>query len=154
MSRIHDIVTAALGLLGSAAQAHGPLYSVLPPQRADLSDYRWEARPVLIFAPDPEHPDFKDQVAELREARAGLVDRDMVVLVDTDPFSRGRLRSALAVDGFEILLVGKDGSVKLREDRPLTARSLFETIDRMPMRRREMQTPPPDTRGTPGADLR
>lgn len=138
MSNLRKTFAAALGMLGSAAYANGAMFSTLPPDRGSLSAYKWEARPVLIFAPSAEHPDFKDQVAELRDARAGLMERDMVVLLDTDPDAHGKLRSGLAVDGFEIVLVGKDGSVKLREGQPLTARTLFETIDAMPMRQREI----------------
>lgn len=137
MSNFRKSLAAALGLIGSAASANGPVFSVLPPERASLSAYKGEARPVLIFAPDAQHPDFKDQLAELREARSGLMERDIIVLTDTDPDAHGKLRSGLAVDGFEIVLVGKDGTVKLREHRPLTARVLFDTIDAMPMRQRE-----------------
>ena len=61
-----------------------------------------------------------------------------MVLTDTAPHEKGRLRAALAVDGFEVLLVGKDGGVKLRQETPLSVDDLFATIDAMPMRQREM----------------
>ena len=116
-----------------------PLVTPLDPDRRDLDAYQWSARPVLVFAPSPEDPDYLDQMAEFREARDGLEDRDIIVLSDTDPDAHGRLRAGLAINGFEIILVGKDGGVKLREDHPLTARALFDTIDAMPMRQREMK---------------
>ena len=138
MLNIRRSLSTVLSLFGSAAFAQGAVFSPLTPQQSDLADYKWSQRPVLIFAPDPQDSDFKDQLSELREAREGLAERDIVVLTDTDPDALGRLRTALAVDSFEIMLVGKDGGVKLRQDKPLTARALFDTIDAMPMRRREM----------------
>ena len=40
---------------------------------------------------------------------------------------------------FRVVLVGKDGTEKRRDPEPVTARSLFDTIDAMPMRQREMR---------------
>jgi hypothetical protein len=49
------------------------------------------------------------------------------------------LRRQLAVEGdsFAMLLIGKDGGVKVRSAQPLTAEHLFTTIDQMPMRQQE-----------------
>jgi hypothetical protein len=51
------------------------------------------------------------------------------------------LRGRFGVTGnsFAAILVGKDGTEKLRHDAPVTAAKLFATIDAMPMRRREMR---------------
>jgi hypothetical protein len=38
-----------------------------------------------------------------------------------------------------VILVGKDGTEKRRNAAPVTARSIFDTIDAMPMRQREMR---------------
>ena len=62
-----------------------------------------------------------------------------MVLSDTDPKAGGTLREALSIRGFEILLVGKDGGVKLRSPAPVSTRDLFALIDAMPMRQREMR---------------
>ncbi len=40
---------------------------------------------------------------------------------------------------FRVVLVGKDGTEKRRAPKPVPARSLFDTIDAMPMRQREMR---------------
>ena len=39
--------------------------------------------------------------------------------------------------GFKLVLVGKDGGVKLEQDSVLSPDELFAVIDRMPMRMRE-----------------
>jgi hypothetical protein len=38
-----------------------------------------------------------------------------------------------------MILVGKDGGVKMRAPLDTAVEAIFERIDRMPMRRREMQ---------------
>ncbi|MGR3370307.1 MAG: DUF4174 domain-containing protein [Sagittula sp.] len=138
MTAIVKKLAVALGLAGSAAAADNALFLRLSPDREDLEAYRWSVRPVLVFAPDSDDAQYTEQIALLRAAEAGLAERDIVVLTDTAPDEKGRLRAALAVDGFEVLLVGKDGGVKLRQETPLSVDDLFATIDAMPMRQREM----------------
>jgi len=41
-----------------------------------------------------------------------------------------------------VLLIGKDGGVKLRSKAPIAPRTLVETIDAMPMRQDELQRSP------------
>ena len=40
---------------------------------------------------------------------------------------------------FEVLLIGKDGGVKLRRDKPVAAFEITALIDTMPMRQDEMR---------------
>ncbi|NBC57375.1 MAG: DUF4174 domain-containing protein [Bacteroidetes bacterium] len=40
---------------------------------------------------------------------------------------------------FEVILVGLDGTIKLRRNKPISPKSLFKRIDSMPMRQAEMQ---------------
>ena len=42
---------------------------------------------------------------------------------------------------FAAVLVGKDGGEKFRSEGPVSPEVLFEIIDAMPMRRREMRDP-------------
>ncbi|KGM48838.1 DUF4174 domain-containing protein [Pseudooceanicola atlanticus] len=131
---------AALSALTlSQAQAADRVGEALAPDMATLERYRWQARPVLIFAPSPEDPSYRAATAQLAALRDGLAERDIVVLVDTDPDAGGALRDRLGAEGFEMLLVGKDGGVKMRAGEVIAPETLFATIDRMPMRQREMQ---------------
>jgi hypothetical protein len=77
-------------------------------------------------------------------------DRDLVVVhaigvqaSDTraDRLDATAVRRAvgLAPDRFGVVLVGKDGGVKLRRESPITVTELFQVIDAMPMRRQEMR---------------
>jgi len=49
------------------------------------------------------------------------------------------LRTKLRPRGFMLVLIGKDGGVKLRKPLPWDVRELSRTIDTMPMRQREMR---------------
>jgi hypothetical protein len=67
---------------------------------------------------------------------AELAERDIVVVVSADPALRRQFR---ATNGFAVVLVGKDGSVKLRRTSPIQFKELAATVDAMPMRQDEMR---------------
>jgi len=117
-----------------------------------MEAYLWQNRPVLVFAPDADHPLIAAQRAVLAGEAAGLADREIVVIeivagrvtVDGRPapgLAGDALRKRYSVrdDEAVALLVGKDGGVKIRQERALTAEALYPTIDAMPMRRQEMR---------------
>jgi hypothetical protein len=117
-----------------------------------MDAYRQRFRPVLLSAPS----DHDDRLRRQRESFAGLeealCERDLAVVeaVGSAVATTGgpectsdaqalRTRYGIAADRFCILLIGKDGGVKLRSDEPVPAESLFALIDAMPMRRQEMR---------------
>ena len=104
-----------------------------------LGDFRWSARPVVVFADTPRDPAFIEQMEEIAAEIDRLAERDVVVVIDTDPAARSDLRTRLRPRGFMLVLMGKDGQVKLRKPLPWTVRELSRSIDKMPMRRREMR---------------
>lgn len=138
--RFSPILTAAaiaIAPLQGLAET-GDAIAMPPTAIAGLDAFRWKNRPVLVFAPSPDDPVFIEQSALLDAAQEGLLERDIVVLSDTDPQLDGAQRRRLGVQGFEVVLIGKDGGVKLRVQEPIAAEALFSVIDAMPMRRREM----------------
>lgn len=142
MKHVLPIVIASL-LGGSLAAAEGeiaPLDALfIEGDVEDLSQFVWEKRPVIVFADSPADPNFGQQI-EFLEARAEeLLDRDVVVLTDTDPSGDSALRTKLRPRGFMLVLIGKDGGVKLRKPFPWDVRQLMRAIDSMPMRQREIR---------------
>jgi len=122
-----------------------------PAQAVDLSRHRWQHRPLLVFAPDAGHPAYARLEQALAGQRAQLGDRDMRIyrIVDQrvslegepldDSARTWRQRMGVAAGAFTVILVGKDGGVKLRGGSDTTLGGIFRLIDGMPMRRRQMQ---------------
>ncbi|MEX0272525.1 DUF4174 domain-containing protein [Leptolyngbyaceae cyanobacterium UHCC 1019] len=119
-----------------------------------LSDYQWQHRIVLIFAPSDRTPNYQQQVQMWQADRAGVGDRDLKLVevlgtgesrVDgkfLSPASADRLRRqfGVPVEEFAVVLIGKDGTEKQRSRTPIDLAMLFRTIDTMPMRQQEMRS--------------
>ena len=96
---------------------------------------------VLVAAstPSSKQPDFQEQKKLLSTAAIGLQERSVLVIY----LPHGELvlgeemylyeHISLRLKGFEVVLIGKDGKVKLRATHPLTPQVLFDTIDRVSM---------------------
>lgn len=142
MKYVLPVVIAGL-LGGSLAAAEGDV----PPSPSiflggdveDLSQFVWEKRPIIVFAESPNDPNFTLQMEYLEERALELAERDVVVLTDTDPSVQSALRTKLRPRGFMLVLIGKDGGVKLRKPLPWDVRELTRSIDKMPIRKRELR---------------
>ncbi len=104
----------------------------------DLETFKWTARPVIVFADSENDPAFQRQLELLAARSDELVERDVVLITDTDPAARSALRIKLRPRGFMLTLIGKDGGVKLRKPFPWDVRELTRQIDKMPIRRQEI----------------
>ena len=113
--------------------------TVFEARDVDIDAFKWQARPVVIFADSPENPAFQSQMQLLEARRDELQKRDVVVIVDTDPGERSALRKKLRPRGFMLTLIGKDGGVKLRKPFPWNVRELTRQIDKMPIRQQEIR---------------
>jgi hypothetical protein len=104
-----------------------------------LEDFLWIKRPVVVFADSPADPRFVQQMQFLTRELDELVLRDVVIITDTDPAAQSALRTKLRPRGFMLVLIGKDGEVKLRKPLPWSVRELSRTIDKMPIRQQEIR---------------
>ncbi|MFV1602417.1 DUF4174 domain-containing protein [Phaeobacter sp. JH20_13] len=105
----------------------------------DLDSLLWVYRPIVVFADSPADPRFHEQMERLTDGAEALLDRDVIVLTDTNPSVTSALRKTLRPRGFMLVLIGKDGGVKLRKPQPWTVRELSRTIDKFPDRLREVK---------------
>lgn len=141
---------AAATALISAMVASGQGASE-PADVADMNDYLWRHRPLLVFAPAADDSVVAAQRSALAGHAADLLERDMILIeIIGDQVSiDGRHASAMTSsdlrdrygvrdDASVVLLVGKDGGVKMSQTSALSPLDLFQTIDAMPMRQREM----------------
>lgn len=103
-----------------------------------LAEYKWIARPLVIFADSSFDPRFVRQMEMLAEDPVALEERDVVVLTDTDPSVYGPLRERLRPYDFTLVLLDKEGNIVLRKSTPWTARELSRAIDKLPLRKDEI----------------
>ncbi len=142
MKHVLTLVIAALIPLGAAAtdgsEPAGAKF-VQSAEDRDLNEFLWTNRPIIVFADTPADPRYQQQLDMLIEGEAMLRERDVVVLTDTDPAARSALRSKLRPRGFQLVLIGKDGGVKLRKPFPWSVRELSRSIDKFPLREQEIR---------------
>jgi hypothetical protein len=121
-------------------------------KQLDLDEYRWKNRLVLIFAPSNEYRFYLEQKSEFEVKSDELEDRDIIVFelleagisriaeIPLNNEQQSLLRKKFEViDDFVFILIGKDGTVKLRAKEPVSTNDLFSLIDSMPMRKEEMR---------------
>ncbi len=120
----------------------------------DLTKYRWENRLLLIMTSDVKKNEFHNQIVEFSNDQKGLQERKLLVFqispnafrIGLDSNSKWQTSQTLYQEHkvtnnqLEIVLIGLDGTVKLRQTEILTSEKLFSIIDVMPMRRSEMKS--------------
>ncbi len=118
-----------------------------------LGRFLWDKRVLLVNAQDAGHEDLQRLKGDIDESIDEFEARDMVLvtLLDSGVASAGErelaraevetMRNAVGVsdDSFSVVLVGKDGGVKLKSDDPTSLNDIYALIDQMPMRRQEMR---------------
>lgn len=103
-----------------------------------LSDLQYIARPIVVLANSPNDPMVAEQMEFLLSRVEELVDRDVILILDTDPAANTAVRQALRPRGFQLVLLDKDGRVHLRKPFPWDVREISRSIDKMPLRQQEM----------------
>lgn len=142
MKHILTIAIALFFALPALAQTEGETALELPlvdAENAELSQFLWVSRPVIVFADSPNDPRFIEQMRLLRADPAALLSRDVVVLVDTNPAARSALRRELFPRGFSLVLISKDGSSRIRKPLPWDTREIGRWIDKLPIRQEEIR---------------
>jgi hypothetical protein len=123
---------------------------------AELSDYLWERRPLLLFAPTDSDPRLVETLRRIEASRCDFLDRDMVLglvvtegnstldghAIDADESQRLTRQYGIGDNTFSVLLIGKDGGEKLRVNGVPDLQAVYALIDGMPMRSREMGANP------------
>jgi len=117
-----------------------------------MSQYQWKNRLVIILTNEEDNQLYTSQLNDLKTVVSGLEERKILVITLTPDYqitgidSEVRHEEALSYsklkkenDAFEILLIGLDGYTKLQQSSLLTHQELFAVIDRMPMRRSEIE---------------
>jgi hypothetical protein len=117
-----------------------------------ISDYQWKNRLVVLLTDSQDSELYQLQLKDLKTDLPGLEERKILVITLTPNYqitgidNEIKKKAALnysklkkETDGFEVILVGLDGYSKLRQSKLLSHQELFAQIDRMPMRRDEIE---------------
>lgn len=120
----------------------------------DLDALRWKNRVLVLFSPSESDPLFQLQKQGLASSAQGVLDRELMILeimeqgqsrtgnqlLSEKSVQAIRKRLGVETGPFQVLLIGKDGGVKLRSREPVSTKDLFGLIDSMPMRQQEMDS--------------
>ena len=120
---------------------------------AALEQYQWKHRLLLLFAPSPRAPNYEQQVQLLADCEDDLDARDLLVFhlfqegqsrlrqeqMDEAQAAMLRTRFGVGEDDFQLILIEKDGTEQRRDDTPVKPEALFEQIDALPIRQRELR---------------
>lgn len=135
-----------VGMMVSVASGKGE-------DRVDLSSYQGRNRLLILFAPSEDASMYQPFKEQLQIRTQEIRDRDLVTfhlfesgegwLADR-PLPKEQvlsLRKQFSIKSGQctVILIGKDGEVKLRETLPVDLSDIFAIIDAMPMRQREMR---------------
>lgn len=101
----------------------------------NLKDYRWKNRLVILVG-DKNEPLFKKQEEKLIKLQKEL-DTRQIILFQGNSEIINQLSADKTFHG--LILIGKDGGVKLKEQFIVEPELLFSLIDGMPMRRAEIK---------------
>ncbi len=112
-----------------------------------LDEFRWKNRIVLLSDPDQESDLLNEQINSFTPYGREIADRDMLIFIFVDSVVRDTQGNKLDIaveeipePGFHgLILIGKDGGVKMKENFPVDPLEVFNLIDSMPMRRAEMR---------------
>jgi len=119
----------------------------------DLRQFQWKNRLLFLFAPQRSDRFFNDLQNEIMVNKNEIEDRDLVVFeilesgpsfingVSLDAQTAAALREKFdaPLGRFTVILVGKDGGVKLKRPTGTRLNDIFALIDAMPMRQEEMR---------------
>lgn len=135
------LLTTFIFLLGS-----------LQGQAQDLDVYQWKNRVIILKDASLDSDWLQAQLKRLKSNAKELLEREVVLfLVNDEGVYDGMLtQTGLQADSiitkyglsdFEgLVLIGKDGTTKLKEEFIVHTSDIIELIDSMPMRTREIET--------------
>jgi hypothetical protein len=124
--------------------------SFLQTEPDPLVNYRWKNRILVLNAPENSES-LNKQLRWIMETKNEFVDRDMILVIlqnDGGEINGTKcskeafrfLSNKYQRDGdFALYLIGKDGGVKMRKGTPVNPIEIYQLIDTMPMRQREMK---------------
>lgn len=122
----------------------------------NLENHKWQARVLIIKTTDSTSSIYINQLKEFKNSFDELNERKLIVyhIVNSKysaiSYINSERKSGIVSNQlhknilnseshFEVLLIGLDGGVKLKQDKVVSKTELFALIDSMPMRKNEIK---------------
>ena len=115
-----------------------------------LAEFKWKKRIVVVHT-SGENDQYLKQVGLIRSTFEKWEDRDMLLVslfnasgsIDDRKLKPEELQTLQSEypsfeSGFSIYLIGKDGGIKLKRSEVIDPSELYQLIDTMPMRKKEI----------------
>ena len=128
------------------------IFSPLLMKSQELSSFRWSNRLLLVMSNDPNNPEVRRQISLFANDSLDLAERKLMLLqVFPEHYLMGSNNFVRRQTGeiyfdyktserpFEVVLLGLDGSEKLRRFEIISPPDLYAIIAAMPKRRSERQ---------------
>ena len=129
------------------------LYLMANTQINPIESHKWEKRILIFSASSPTNIGYKRQEQLMSKSKKGMKERDLIIykLYDDhwldpkgNPLIKGQaeaIRTSYDIPSgqFMVVLIGKDGSVKMRKDDIVSTQEIFTLIDSMPLRKQEIR---------------
>jgi hypothetical protein len=149
MIRYHVILILLAGIMVHAASGEDQ-------ERVDLRAYQWKNRLLILFAPSEKDLIYQSFKERLQRRAREVHDRDLLIfhVLETGenrlanlPLNKEqgiflRKKFSIIPGQLIVILIGKDGKLKLRKEIPIELSEIFSVIDAMPMRQREIRERP------------
>jgi len=106
-----------------------------------LKDYLWVNRVIITFSNSESNRDRRLLIQQIEQYECDFRKRDLVhidLIQGSDQYKRLSQKFLISGDEFKLLLLGKDGELKLNTNSS-DLLGIFSLIETMPMRKREIQ---------------
>lgn len=118
-----------------------------------IADLKWKNRLIVVFTETTDSQKFQHQleifnknIAEFNDRKLKLIhavpNKQQIVLPEITEWQASTFYNKNKKEktaDFEVILIGLDGGVKLRQYKVTEAKEIFDLIDSMPMRQSEMR---------------
>lgn len=135
MRKLVQICSIFIFLMGANAMADN--YDSALDFKRVMSVHKWEHRVILLQASDAGQDSYNHQKEIFKTQSEAMEERDLIV-IDISSEDLQALFGGPVTD-FTFVLIGKDGSEKLRSGTVVQTQDLFALIDSMPMRQNEVR---------------
>ena len=114
-------------------------------QSSTLEEYIWKNRVIVTFSPSKNNTERNYFINSINRNLCKFNSRNIIHIDfifnennhEIEKFERSFENLSLSTSEFRLILIGKDGGIKLNS-RKISLEEIFSLIDTMPMRQKEM----------------